>query len=228
MRGAFERAGGGTLFLDEIADMRPDLQGKLLRVLQEREFRRVGGTRFLKADVRVIAATNRDIERAVREGEFRQDLFYRLSVFPVTVPPLRDRREDIPLLARHFLKRRARRAGREIGGLSTAAMRLLLQYDWPGNVRELRNAIGRAVLLEATDVIQAGSLPRRLTEAVDDGGARGATRAGSRTLAAAEAEALVDALEVAGGNISAAARILEIDRTTLYRKLRKHGLRTEA
>ena len=225
-RGAFERARDGTLFLDEIADMRPDLQAKLLRVLQEREFQRVGGTRLRKANVRVIAATNRNLEQAVGEGGFRQDLFYRLSAFPVTIPPLRERREDIPLLARHFLKRRARRAGTEIGGISTAAMRLLLQYDWPGNVRELSNAIRRAVLLETTDVIQAGSLPRRLTAAVERGDADRRRPPGLRTLAAVERETLVDALEVSEGNISTAARGLGVSRATLYRKLRKHGLRT--
>ena len=230
-RGAFERASGGTLFLHEIANMRLDLQAKLLRVLQEREFQRVGGSRLRKADVRIIAATNQDLEGTVSEGGFRQDLFHRLSAFPVTIPPLRERREDIPLLAHHFLKRQADRAGREIGGLSTAAMRLLLQYEWPGNVRELENAIGRAVLLETTDVIQAGSLPRRLIPALRPWSAEtreGAASPGIRTLAAVEREALVDAMEITEGNISAAARGLGVSRATLYRKLRKHGLRSEA
>ncbi len=224
--GAFERAHGGTLFLDEIGDMQPVAQAKLLRVLQGKEFQRVGGNRVRKADVRVLAATNRDLERDVRAGGFRKDLFYRLSVFPVTVPPLRRRREDIPLLAGHFLREQARRAGKPIDGVSTAAMRILLQYDWPGNVRELANVIGRAVLLETTGVVQAGSLPRRLCEAVESGteSALEAVR-GPRSLAAIEREALVNALAVSGNNVTEAARSLEINRSTLYRKLKKHGLR---
>ena len=223
-RGAFERAAGGTLFLDEIGDMQPALQAKLLRVLQEREFQRVGGSRIRKADVRVLAATNRDLERDVEAGEFRQDLFHRLSVFPVTIPPLRDRREDIPMLASHFLKVHAREAGKEIDGVSTAAMRLLLQYDWPGNVRELTNVLERAVLLETSEVVQAGSLPRRLCETVDVVTVGGPPESEPRSWAEIERQALVDALEAAGYNISEAARLLEINRSTLYRKLRKHGL----
>ena len=225
-RGAFERARGGTLLLDEIGDMRPDTQVKLLRVLQDLKFRRVGGTRLRKADVRVIALTNRDLERAVRKGTFRQDLFYRLSVFPVTIPPLRARREDIPLLADHFLKKQAGSAGKAITGLSTAAMQQLLQYDWPGNVRELENVVQRAVLLEATDVLQAESLPRRLSPASGTGaaGARPGERE-IRTLAAMEREALGRALAITRNNVSAAARGLGINRATLYRKIKKHGLR---
>ena len=225
-RGAFDRADGGTLFLDEIADMRLAAQAKLLRVLQEREFQRVGGSEVRSVDVRVLAATNRDLERAVESGEFRKDLFYRLSVFPVTIPPLRDRREDIPLLASHFLEEHARLADKSIDGVSTAAMRMLLQYDWPGNVRELANVVERAVLLETEEVVQVGSLPLRLLEAVEvrSGGQAKAARE-PRSLLAIEREALVEALAISGNNISAAARALVIDRSTLYRKLRKHGLR---
>ncbi len=225
-RGAFERARGGTLFLDEIGDMHASAQAKLLRVLQEREFQRVGGSRMRKADVRVLAATNRDLERDVEAGLFRKDLFYRLSVFPVTIPPLRQRREDIPLLAGHFLRTQAQRAGKSIDGVSTAAMRMLLQYDWPGNVRELANVFERAVLLETESVIQASSLPERLNEARES-----ATRQDretvprSRTLAAIEREALADALAISGNNVAKAARALGINRSTLYRKLRRHGLR---
>ena len=224
-RGAFERASGGTLFLDEIGDMRPDLQIKLVRVLQEREFNRVGGGETIVADVRVIAATNRDLETSVKEGTFRQDLFYRLSVFPVTMPALRERREDIPLLAGHFLSREAAREGKSIDGLSTAAVRLLIQYDWPGNVRELANAIQRAVVLETADVLQAESLPRRLATAGDGGSDVEAGEGGIRTLASIEREALASALEHTGNNVAAAARGLGIDRSTLYRKLKRHGLR---
>lgn len=225
--GAFERARGGTLFLDEVADVRLDMQVKLLRVLQDLKFRRVGGTRSRTADVRIIASTGRNLERAVRKGAFRQDLFYRLSVLPVTIPPLRERREDIPLLADHFLRKQARRAGKSIAGLSTAAMQRLFEYDWPGNVRELENVMQRAVLLEATDVLRAESLPRRLSPA--PGIAAAATRAGKReirTLAATEREALGRALAITQNNVSAAARGLGINRATLYRKIKKHGLRS--
>ena len=225
-RGAFEQARGGTLFLDEIGDMRPGTQVKLLRVLRDLEFRRVGGTRLRRADVRIIAATNRDLEQAVLEGEFRRDLFHRLSVYPVHVPPLRERREDIPLLADHFLKKHARHVGRSIAGVSTAALQLLLQYDWPGNVRELANIMQRAVLLEASDVLQAGSLPRQLTFAVETG--RASARRGGRvirTLAALEREAVAEAMDISGHNIAAASRGLGINRATLYRKLEKYGLR---
>ncbi len=224
--GAFERAHGGTLFLDEIGDMQPAAQAKLLRVLQGSEFQRVGGTEVRQADVRVLAATNRDLERDVEAGAFRKDLFYRLSVFPVTVPPLRDRREDIPLLAGHFLKEQAPRAGKPIEGVSSAALRMLLRYDWPGNVRELTNVIGRAVLLETSEVIQPESLPRRLYEST-----KSTTESSpdpvqpAQSLRAIERDALVNALAISGNNISEAARRLEIDRSTLYRKLRKHGIR---
>ena len=226
-RGAFERADGGTLFLDEIGDMQPGLQAKLLRVLQEREFQRVGGSRVRKVDVRILAATNRDLERGVSEGTFRKDLFYRLSVFPVTIPPLRHRREDIPLLAGHFLTAQARRAGKSVDGVSTAAMRILLQYDWPGNVRELANVLERAMLLETTEVVQAASLPRELCEAVELGAAtdQDGRSPVSRTLRAIERDALANALAMSGNNISQAARALDINRSTLYRKLKKHGLR---
>ena len=224
-KGAFERSQGGTLFLDEIGDMKPSLQGRLLRVLQEREFQRVGGSRTLKADVRVVAATNRNLERDVREGTFREDLFYRVSVFPVTIPPLRDRREDVPLLAGHFLKSRARRAGKAIGGISAAAMRLLIQYDWPGNVRELANVVERAVLLETEGVIRASSLPPRLTEAVERDHPGNEAVLPPRSLAAIEREALVNALAASGNNVTEAARSLEINRSTLYGKLKRYGLR---
>ena len=150
--GAFERANGGTLFLDEIGDMPYVMQGKLLRVLQEREIQRIGGTAPIPINIRVITATNRDLEQAVGADKFRQDLFYRIAAFPITVPPLRDRHEDIPLLAKHFLEKYTAQAGKSISDISTLALRLLMQYSWPGNVRELENAIARAVLLETTGV----------------------------------------------------------------------------
>ena len=221
--GAFEGARGGTILLDEIGDMQPALQAKLLRVLQEREIQRVGGGVTIPIDVRVIVATNKNLEAAVKVGEFREDLFYRIAAFPIVIPPLRQHRMDIPLLANHFLKKHAEGNGRSMSGISTAALRLLLQYDWPGNVRELDNAIERAVLLEKTDVLQVDSLPPQLlvTHAAADGHS---TPASVLPLAAVERQALVQALEASGNNITQAARALGINRVTLHRKLKRYGL----
>jgi len=221
-RGAFECSSGGTILLDEIGDMPYALQGKLLRVLQEREIQRVGGTASIPVDIRVMTATNKDLELLVRKGEFRQDLFYRVAAFPIEIPPLRERREDIPLLARHFLDKHAQRAGKSINGISTAALRLLLQYDWPGNVRELENAIERAVLLETDAVLQADSLPFQLSSVVT----AGSNRSPSEVLPLAEVErqTLVHALEAADNNVTQAAQALGINRSTLHRKLKKYDL----
>ena len=215
--GAFERADGGTILLDEIGDMPYALQGKLLRVLQEREIQRVGGTAPTPVEIRVMTATNKDLDLLVGKGEFRQDLFYRVAAFPIAIPPLRERREDIPLLARHFLDKHAERAGKSIGGISTSALGMLLGYPWPGNVRELENAIERAVLVETEAVLQAGSMPPQLSPVLAAGGRR-------TTLAGVERQALVHALEVADNNVTQAAKVLGIDRVTLYRKLKKHDL----
>ena len=221
--GAFERAHGGTILLDEIGDMPYDLQGKLLRVLQEREIQRVGASVPTPVDIRVVTATNKDLERAVEAGEFRQDLFYRVAAFPIAVPPLRERREDIPLLARHFLDKHATGAGKSIEGLSTAALRLLLQYDWPGNVRELENAVERAVLLETGPVLQAASLPPQLSPVLADASDRPGPR-GVLPLAEVERQALTQALEAADNNVTLAARALGINRSTLHRKLKRYDL----
>ena len=221
--GAFERAKGGTILLDEIGDMRLALQAKLLRVLQEREIQRVGGGVTVPIDVRVIVATNKDLEAAVKAGEFREDLFYRIAGFPIVIPPLRQHRMDIPLLANHFLNKHAERSGRSMSGISTAALRLLLQYDWPGNVRELDHAIERAVLLEKTDVLQVDSLPPQLLvthAAADDH----STPASVLPLREVERRALAQALEASGNNITQAARALGINRVTLHRKLKRYGL----
>ena len=222
--GIFERARGGTVFLDEIGDMHLALQAKLLRVLQEREIQRVGGSTPISVDVRLIAATNKNLEAAVKAGAFRQDLFYRVAVFPIVIPPLRERREDIPLLAKHFLKKHTSRADKSINGISTASLRLLLQYDWPGNVRELENAIERAVLLETTDVLQVNNLPPQLSPIVASG-KDPAAPAAVLPLAEVERQALVHALEVSTNNIAEAARALGLNRATLYRKLKKYDLR---
>jgi len=158
-KGLLEVAERGTVFLDEIGEISPSVQVKLLRVLQERRFRRVGGLEELQADIRVIAATNQDLTRLVSEGRFREDLFYRINVIPIALPPLRERREDIPLLAEHFLAKYTESMGKQITAISNEALELLLRHDWPGNIRELENAIERAVALEATPAILADSLP---------------------------------------------------------------------
>ena len=223
--GIFERAKGGTVLLDEIGDMQLALQAKLLRVLQEREIRRVGGTTSISVDVRVIAVTNKNLEAAIKAGEFREDLYYRIAAFPIVVPPLRKRREDIPLLVKHFLKKHATRIDKSISGISTAALRLLLQYDWPGNVRELENAIERGILLETTDVLQVKNLPPQLSLMV---ASRRDHPAPSPVLPLPEVErqALIQALEAASNNVTKAAQSLGINRATLYRKLKKYDLRT--
>ena len=221
--GAFERANGGTILLDEIADMQPALQAKLLRVLQEREIQRVGGAATIRIDVRVIVATNKNLELAVKAGDFREDLFYRIAAFPIVIPPLREHREDVPLLANHFLNNHAKRNRRSISGISTAALRALLQHDWPGNVRELEHAIERAVLLEETDVLQVDSLPPQLflTRAPANDHAAPAT---VLSLEEVERQALARALEASDNNITQAARALGINRVTLHRKLKRYGL----
>ena len=219
--GAFERASGGTIFLDEIGDMPPALQGKLLRVLQEREIQRVGSAETVPVDVRVIAATNKNLEAAVKAGGFREDLFYRIAAFPIVIPPLRRRREDIPLLARHFLEKHAKGANRRISGISTATLRVLLSYDWPGNVRELENAIERAVLLETEDVLHVGNLPPHMSPVVPS---QSGDPARVLPLMEVERQAFSQALVVADHNISQAARLLGIGRATLYRKLKRYNL----
>src|SRR6266540_1863562 len=158
-KGLLEVAERGTVFLDEIGEMSPPLQVKLLRVLQERRFRRVGGLEELQADIRVVAATNQDLTRLVSEGRFREDLFYRINVIPISLPPLRERREDIPLIADHFLTKYGEQMGKSITGISNEALEFLVRYDWPGNIRELENVIERAVALEATPTVLAESLP---------------------------------------------------------------------
>ena len=221
--GAFERANSGTLFLDEIGDMPYVMQGKLLRVLQEREIQRIGGTAPIPIDIRVITATNRDLEHSVSVGKFREDLFYRIAAFPIAIPPLRERREDILLLARHFLEKYTAPSGRSISDISSLALRLLLQYNWPGNVRELENAIARAVLLETTGELQADNLPSQLSPVVALG-RDPSTPQMILPLTEIERQALIHALEATGNNITQAALALGISRVTLYRKLKKYNI----
>lgn len=224
--GQFEHAQGGTVLLDEIGDMPLALQAKLLRVLEEREIQRVGGTATIPIDIRVIAATNRNLESAVKDGGFRADLFYRLAAFPLVIPPLREHREDIPLLLAHFLQDYAERANESVRGISPAALQTLLAYDWPGNVRELRNAIERALLLETTDRLQVSNLPPQLAVMVPSP-TDPEDPAQPLSLQEAERRAVVHALEASDWNITKAAQVLNVNRVTLYRKLRKYDLLAE-
>ena len=221
--GKFEQANGGTIFLDEIGLMTPATQSKLLRVLQEREFERVGGNELVKVDVRVISATNKDLEEEMKKGEFREDLYYRISVFPVKLPPLRERREDIPLLAGHFLQKYARQEGKTIEGITPDALDLMMAYHWPGNVRELENAMERAMVLASGIEISAKDLPA----AVRSLGEKRIYES-DNTLASwiekLEEEALRQALLECEGNISQTAKKLGIGRATIYRKAKKYGL----
>ena len=224
--GAFEQAQGGTILLDEIGDMHFALQAQLLRVLQEREIQRIGGNTTIPVNVRVIAATNKNLEDRVKAGKFREDLFYRIAAFPIAIPPLRDRRADIPVLAKHFLKKYTKNTDKSISDISTAALRVLLQYNWPGNVRELENAVERAVLLETTDVLQAHNLPPQLSPIVASH-SDPPTPTAILPLAEIERQALIHALEVSDNNVTQAAQALSINRTTLYRKLKKYDLPTK-
>ena len=217
--GRFELADGGTIFFDEIANVSPDIQAKLLRLIQEREFTRVGATQVISVDVRILAATSRNLLDEIREGRFREDLFYRLCVVPVVLPPLRQRREDIPLLAEHFLRKHGdcRREG--VRGFTQEAMDVLQKHDWPGNVRELENAIERAIVLVQGDRITPADLLYYGVLTKPDAGGGGPT-----SLTAIEKEHIAKVLRRHGGNRTAAAKALEIDRKTLWRKIREYGL----
>jgi two-component system NtrC family response regulator len=221
-RGRFELADGGTLFLDEIGDLPKGTQVKLLRALQEQSFERLGGSRTIKVDVRVVAATHRDLEAMARAGEFREDLYYRLNVVSIELPPLRERREDIPMLVDHFLRRFARESGQPPRTVSREAMDRLLKYAYPGNVRELENIVQRAVVLARGEVIGAADLPLHLAELKSEG----VPASGSLVarLAAFERALLVQALAEAGGVQTRAARSLGIGERHLRYRLKKHGL----
>jgi DNA-binding NtrC family response regulator len=220
-KGLYEEAHGGTLFLDEIGEMTPALQVKLLRALQSGEVRPVGSTQAITVDARVVAATNRDLEPMIRQGIFREDLFYRLNVIPIALPPLRERREDIPLLAEHFLARFAQRQDRALR-LSAGAMERLLRYSWPGNVRELENAMERTAILARAETVEPGDLPPHVGAGLALGPAP--ALAAEQTLAEAERAHIVQILERYGWNHSRAAEALGIGRTTLWRKLKDYGV----
>ncbi len=228
-RGKLEVAHGGTVFLDEIGDIRPALQAKLLRVLQDQTFERVGGTRAIRSDLRFVAATNRDLRGAVRDGLFRLDLYYRLDVVTLTLPPLRERAGDVPALAQHFLERYRRELKRDLRGITPDALAALRRYAWPGNVRELENVIERATVLAEGPEIGVRDLPAELRDA---GLADGLTREAARTYHAAVEEfkrgLIASTLRRTGGNRTRAARLLGLQRTYLARLIRDLGLADRA
>jgi DNA-binding NtrC family response regulator len=217
--GLFEVAEGGTLFVDEVAEMSPALQAKLLRVLEDGHYRRVGDTRERRADVRVVAATNKPLEEEIKAGRFRDDLFHRLNVIAVTLPPLRDRREDIPLLVDHLL--RTRRLGAAPFAVDPAATDVLTRYDWPGNVRELANVLERAQILAEGSTITLDDLPENLSATA---GPPGAVPESPDALEAVERQHVAEILRRSGGNKVQAAKALGVSRRTLYRLIDKHGL----
>jgi Nif-specific regulatory protein len=244
--GRFELADGGTLFLDEVGDLPMEVQIKLLRTLQERELERVGGTETIKVDVRLVSATNRNLEKMIEDGEFREDLYYRLNVFPINLPPLRDRLDDLPVLTQHFVAKFARQAGRAPAGVAIDALAKLREYNWPGNVRELENIVERAMILAKGGELLATHLDFGRRAATHSSGpvplvpASGAHATPSAGLAAvpsgdegkslaerlldSERKEIIAAVDKSRGNIASAARTLGINRSTLYYRLRKHGL----
>jgi nitrogen regulation protein NR(I) len=239
--GRFELADGGTLFLDEIGEVPVEMQVKLLRALQESEFERVGGIKTIRVDVRLIAATNRHLEQLIEEGKFREDLYYRLAVVPIELPPLRERREDIPLLVKHFIRKYDERLGKRVEGIEDEALQLLLGYAWPGNIRELENLMERSVLFADGPLILASALPDSLRErggptpvpiaAVGPLGSIAAPSGASmkeivrHAQAELEKELISRALEETGGNVTRAAKRLQISRKSLQVKMKELGLR---
>jgi len=224
--GRFEMAHRGTIFLDEVGDMPMSLQAKILRVLQEKSFERVGGTKSIKVDVHIIAATNTDLKMSIDKGTFREDLYYRLNVFPIYLPPLRERKEDIPLLAHYFLKRYNKTCGKDIKEISPEFIELLLEYHWPGNVRELENIMERAIVLTTGSILK----PEALAFYVEKGDRVelwkdvNYSRAKEKVLDNFEKDYLTHLLKSAHGNISEASRIAQIDRKNLYQKLKERNI----
>jgi transcriptional regulator with GAF, ATPase, and Fis domain len=241
-RGRFELADGGTLFLDECGDLPMEVQIKLLRTLQEREIERVGGNETIKFDVRVVSATNRNLEKMIEDGDFREDLYYRLNVFPINLPPLRDRLEDLPVLLNHFIAKFARQMGVPVAPASTDAVAKLREYNWPGNVRELENIVERAMILARGAPLgtahldfgrraqphQSGPVPTVSSAPFAAPPAAPPTNEDGKSLAErlldSERKEIIAAVEKSRGNIASASRQLGINRSTLYYRLRKHGL----
>jgi len=227
-KGLFELADGGTIYLDEIGDMPVTLQGKLLKAIESKRFRRVGGTTEISVDIRIIAATNKDLKTEVEQGRFRNDLFYRLKVIPIYLPALRERQEDIPKLAHHFIEKFNQEFKKSVRGISDDALTLLVQYAWPGNVRELKNVIERVLILETGDTIEANDLPPEIAQYVE--GPRESKIADNFPLAGlsleeVEKELISKAIAMAAGNQTRAAELLGISRDTLRYRLQKFGLK---
>ncbi len=228
--GKFEIANGGTVFLDEIAELPMDLQVKILRIIQNKEFERVGGLKTMKTDVRIIAATNKNVEKAVKEGVFREDLFYRLNVLPIYIPSLRERKDDIPVLVKYFFDLHAKKESKTFEPLSKEIIEMLQRYPWPGNIRELENVVERAIILGKEPVLKIHDFPENLSQknfiderTYNDGKDNNETN-GPLSLKDMEYKSMVDALKQCSGNISKAAKILDISRDTLYRRMKKHGI----
>ncbi len=227
--GRFELANGGTLFLDEIGDMNPNLQSKLLRVLQERQFERIGGVKPIKVDIRIISATHQDLKKAVLKKKFREDLYYRLNVIPIEIPPLRERKSDIPLLVHHFIHMFSRSRKKKIEGITDAAMKGLAEYDWPGNVRELENMIERLVILSNREVIDLSDLPERVLPSFpkEAGGIMNIPEEGlslETALNEYEKQLILQALNKSGWVKNKAAQLLHMNRTTLIEKIKRQNL----
>jgi DNA-binding NtrC family response regulator len=229
--GKFELANGGTIFLDEIGDMEMSLQAKILRVIQQKEFERVGGNETIKTDVRIISATNVNLKDAVANRDFREDLYYRLSSFPIHIPALRERRGDIVILINHFLAEFNKKMNRETSQVSKAALKLLYDYDWPGNVRELENTIERCMILSETNNIDVDVLPPQILEADSDGGIDSVgplftEDAPIIPFEKLKAEAIKHALRITNGNIVDASKKLNVGRATLYRLMEKYDIKS--
>ncbi|PLX80055.1 MAG: sigma-54-dependent Fis family transcriptional regulator [Desulfuromonas sp.] len=218
--GRFQQADGGTIFLDEIADISPEVQVRLLRVLQEKEIEKVGGQKPIKVDIRVVAATNKDLKSLVEEGKFREDLYYRLKVVVVKIPPLRERMEDIPLLVEHFIRVFNKKFKRQISGVAESVMACFMGYGWPGNIRELEHVIEHAFILCRDEMILVHHLPEDLQNSLDDAKQQPVVTGESR-------EAIIEALRACGGNKSKAAEMLGISRRTIYRKIEEYGIAEE-
>jgi len=225
-QGRFELADGGTLFLDEIGDMTISTQSKILRVLQEGEFERVGGEKTIKISVRIIAATNKDLELEVDEGNFRKDLYFRLSVVPIILPPLRQRKEDIPELAEHFLSKYARKNNRLIRGFAPEVIDQLMRYNWPGNIRELENVIERAVIMSRGELITTDALPGSLKSSEPNSDKQDVEVFAGRPIKEVERELIINTLQSTNKNISRAAELLGISRRTLHNKIKEYDIST--
>jgi Nif-specific regulatory protein len=223
-KGKLEVANSGTLFLDEVGELAPTLQSKLLRVLQEQEFERVGGTKPLRVDIRVIAATNRDLEKALRDGSFREDLYYRLNVVNIEVPPLREHREDIPLLVQFFVSKLGAKCCRTLLGVSPEALSILESHDWPGNVRELQNLVERAIVLGSGQLIEARDLPMELQR---KGTPADSAASFHEAVQEKKKEVILNAIERCNGHMTEAARYLKLQPTYLHRLVRNLDLREE-